>query len=187
MKNYILFLLCLNPAFFQNNTEITNKVDSTFNTINVDSLRYNKNLATNFDVISIQKLKPLLSAIIWYESTNGTKNNGDGGLAIGPLQMHKIMVDEVNRIVKTNKYTYEDRNNLTKSIEMFIIYQGYYNPEFDVEKAARIWNGGPQGHTKACTACYWSTIQEYMGNQELLTQSIVNTLPVFNLLDNQLV
>ena len=37
-----------------------------------------------------------------------------------------------------------DRYSKEKSIEMFNVYQNRYNPEHNIEKALRIWNGGPR-------------------------------------------
>lgn len=88
----------------------------------------------------------LIQDIIQVES--GYKDSsitGDGGKAMGYLQIHKIMIDDVNRISGYKKYNYSDRKNLRKSIEIFNIYQNYYNPEKDLIIAARIWNAGPKG------------------------------------------
>ena len=37
-----------------------------------------------------------------------------------------------------------DRFNVKKSKEMFILIQAHHNPENNVEKAIRSWNGGPK-------------------------------------------
>lgn len=37
-----------------------------------------------------------------------------------------------------------DRLNPTKSKEMFVLFQSKYNPTKDIEKAIRMWNGGPR-------------------------------------------
>lgn len=62
--------------------------------------------------------------------------------AVGLLQIRPIMVKEVNRILGTNKYKLKDRFDKDKSIEMFKVYQGHYNPNYDYKKAAFLWNGG---------------------------------------------
>lgn len=84
--------------------------------------------------------------IITIESEYNSSVIGDGGKAVGLLQIHPIMVREVNRILGKNLYTYDDRYDPDKSIEMFEIYQSYYNPDKDLELAARLWNGGPHHH-----------------------------------------
>ena len=36
----------------------------------------------------------------------------------------------------------QDRFSVQKSKEMFLLYQSYFNPKNNVEKAIRSWNGG---------------------------------------------
>ena len=55
------------------------------------------------------------------------------------------MVDEVNRILGYSGYTYEDRWDKTKSIEMFNIYQNHWNPTKDHDLAMSLWSHGPKG------------------------------------------
>lgn len=69
---------------------------------------------------------------------------GDGGKAIGPLQMWTIMVDEVNRIAGTS-YTYEDRASWQKSYEMFCLIMRYRNVQ-TVADAVRVWNPRYKGN-----------------------------------------
>jgi len=45
--------------------------------------------------------------------------DGDDGKAVGPLQIWKIRVDDCNRIVGYQRWTYEDRRDWIKSAEMF--------------------------------------------------------------------
>ena len=80
--------------------------------------------------------------------------------AVGYLQIRPIMVHDINRIVGYKKFTLNDRWNKEKSIKMFIIYQNYYNPDWDFEKGARIWNGGPDGHLQNDTFAYWEDVEK---------------------------
>ena len=57
--------------------------------------------------------------------------NNDGGI----LQITPIYVREVNRLLKEEKYTLDDRFDSLKSIEMFEIIQSHYNKEKDIDKA----------------------------------------------------
>ena len=88
----------------------------------------------------------VMEAIIQVES-NGNPNavNKTSG-AVGAMQIKKIVVDDCNEYLakkKINKrYTYDDRWNVQKSKEMFMLIQDRYNKNKDIEKAARIWNGG---------------------------------------------
>ena len=100
----------------------------------------------------------LITKIIYIESDNGINVIGDNGKAIGPLQIHKILVDDVNRILGYKHYIYKDRYNLEKSIEMFNIYQQYYNPNKDIESAAKLWNGGPHYYKYPKVESYWRKI-----------------------------
>lgn len=82
----------------------------------------------------------LVKAIIWVESRgqNNAINKTSG--ATGCLQLMPIYVEEVNRIIGENRYSLADRTNRAKSIEMFEIYQGYYNPDKDLHLAIKLHN-----------------------------------------------
>lgn len=89
---------------------------------------------------------------------------GDGGEAVGRLQIHRIMVDECNRIMRRPMWTYEDRKDRAKSRDMCGVYLRHWgarlladirqNEERMVVALARIWNGGPQGWLKTGTIKY---------------------------------
>ena len=64
----------------------------------------------------------------------GTKND------TGCLQITPILVKEVNRLQSDRRYTMNDALNRKRSIEMYNIIQGYYNPEKDLHLALKIWN-----------------------------------------------
>ena len=69
------------------------------------------------------------------------------------MQITQILVKECNDILekrKSNKrYSMADRYNVAKSKEMFLLIQSYHNPQNDVEKAIRTWNGGPKYSVRA--------------------------------------
>lgn len=80
-----------------------------------------------------------INALIWVESkgvcdTVGSKDD------VGVLQIRKPIVDDCNRILGYNRFTYEDRLDSLKSVEMFNIIQGHYNPTHDKHFALKIWN-----------------------------------------------
>lgn len=87
----------------------------------------------------------LICAISAVESSGNP--NAVNGKHVGFLQISPILVDECNRILKTKKYSYKDRYSKEKSIEMFNVFQNFYNPEHNIEKAIRMWNGGPRYRT----------------------------------------
>ena len=72
------------------------------------------------------------------------------------------MVNDVNRILKRQgidkRFTYFDRWNRNKSIEMFNIYVDYYNLT-TAEEIARCWNGGPRGANNLNTVGYWNKVK----------------------------
>lgn len=95
--------------------------------------------------------------------------------AVGSFQIHKIYVDDVNRILKTQgsdqRYTYEDRWGRDKSREMVSILTPLYTgiaewnkdrPPTQMERfgvMARIHNGGPNGYKKESTKAYWLKVK----------------------------
>ena len=107
----------------------------------------------------------LINALVKVESEGRATVVGDSGKAVGVLQIHKCVVDDVNRIYKT-KYTYEDRNNPVKSKEICKKYLMHYaGKNATDEKYARVWNGGPKGHTKKSTEKYWSKVKKVLGGK----------------------
>lgn len=84
----------------------------------------------------------LQMAIIMTESNfnyQAVEKSGDYGI----MQITKVYVDEVNRILDTAYFRHEDAFNVQSSVDMFNIYQEYYNPEHDIAKAIRLHN--PKG------------------------------------------
>jgi hypothetical protein len=80
----------------------------------------------------------LINAIAFVESTNNPKARN--GNSVGLLQITPIYVAECNRILGEDKYTLRDREDSLKSIEMFNIYNSYYNENKDLEKAIKLHN-----------------------------------------------
>jgi len=105
----------------------------------------------------------LLRAIEQVESGGDPSAIGDEGKAVGILQIHKVMVDDVNRIVGRKAYTYGDRFDADKSREMFWIYSKHYTPSLDREQVSRRWNGGPRGAEKSATVIYWLRVKSQIG------------------------
>lgn len=104
---------------------------------------------------------PLLNAIAQVESEgnpNADSGNGDSGL----LQQRKISVDEANRIVGESRYTYKDRYNPDKQIQMFLIIQRKHNPSGDFQLASRLWNGFDKTMTNPKTLTYWKKVKTAM-------------------------
>ena len=88
--------------------------------------------------------EPIIAAIIAVES-NGNPN-ARSGKSVGAMQITPILVAECNRILEKRKskkrYTLSNRLSVSKSKEMFLLFQSFYNPHNNVELAIRSWNGG---------------------------------------------
>lgn len=89
-----------------------------------------------------KKWGAVIEAIAMVESECQPHRVSKNGLYVGYLQISEILVRECNRIVGYKKYTYADRYDKQKSIEMFIDYQEHYNPDGNMERAIRLWNSG---------------------------------------------
>ena len=101
----------------------------------------------------------LIDALVHVESKGIVHAIGDNGKAIGILQIHTEVVDDVNKAYGT-AYAYVDRKSVEKSREIckkYLILHGGLNATN--EKYARIWNGGPNGHRKSSTKAYWARVK----------------------------
>ena len=112
-------------------------------------------------------VKILVYILILIESGGNDQAIGDNGRAVGCLQIHSCVIEDVNRIYGTT-YTLKDRFLRSKSLEIFAHYINYYctkkrlGYEPTAMDFARIWNGGPNGHKKTATLPYWNkVITEY--------------------------
>jgi hypothetical protein len=124
-----------------------------FSVTSVPSVAKNKPFEA-LRTVETQNFASLLYAIEQVESNGRTDAIGDSGKAAGCLQIHKIMVDDVNRILSRTEFTYADRLSRQKSFAMARIYLNHYGKGKSIEQQARIWNGGPNGHKKQSTLQY---------------------------------
>ena len=99
---------------------------------------------------------PVMDAIIKVESEGNPR--AVSGNSVGVMQITPVLVKECNDILKKQKsnkrYTLDDRYSVEKSKEMFLLIQKYFNPENNVEKAIRSWNGGIKYSVKATNKYY---------------------------------
>ena len=108
----------------------------------------------------------LVRALECVESGYNTNAIGDGGKAVGCLQIWTIVVDDCNRIEGKKRFSYEDRHDRTKSYQMARIYLEYWGTKYEArtgrkatnEILARIWNGGPNGWKNTNTKIYWKKV-----------------------------
>jgi hypothetical protein len=102
----------------------------------------------------------LIKAIQTVESSNKRgKIVGDGGAAIGPLQIHYGNWKDAVEYNKEIGGTYLDCYKLEYSKKIFLAYINKYAKNGSAEKKARIWNGGPAGASKPKTKDYWSKVK----------------------------
>ena len=106
---------------------------------------------------------PVIDAIMMVESKGNVKARN--GIYCGPLQMAPVCVNEVNNILKrrnsSKRYSLNDRFNMQKSKEMFVLFQSFYNPQNSIERAIRLWNGGI-GFSKRATQKYFEKVMSKM-------------------------
>lgn len=106
---------------------------------------------------------PVMDAIIQVESKGNP--NARCGIWCGVLQISPALVTECNNILKRSnskkRYTLADRFNVAKSKEMFVLIQSYYNPQNNIEKAIRMWNGGI-GYSVKRTQRYYEKVMSFM-------------------------
>jgi len=85
--------------------------------------------------------------------------DGDGGEAIGPLQIHADVLKDVNGKYGT-KFTVVDLRNLETAKTIAHLYISMWMDKHKEEIAARIFNGGPRGWQKKSTDEYWEDIRK---------------------------
>lgn len=106
----------------------------------------------------------VINAIAIVESNNNPRAVGGGG-SVGLLQITPILVKDCNKILAKQKsskrYNLSDRLNPEKSKEMFVLIQEYYNPSHNIEKAIRLWNGGP-GYSTRGTQGYYNKVLKHL-------------------------
>ena len=108
-----------------------------------------------------------LNAIEYVESKGNINAIGDNGQAVGCMQIHPIMVKDVNRILGWNEYTLNDRYDRWKSRQMCRIYLYHYCKNMNFEDMAACWVAGPDGYlqkSKPAVKKYLEKINNYLVN-----------------------
>ena len=110
----------------------------------------------------------VINAIIQVESRGNSKAFNPNGNCAGILQITPGLVKQCNIWLKAEKsdkrYTLEDRYDVEKSKEMFVLYQKHYNKTNNVERAIRIWNGGPGYKVPSTNGSYSNVMKYYKGD-----------------------
>lgn len=90
----------------------------------------------------ITNLVAIIAALALTESGNNPQAVGDGGRAVGILQMWPVQVREVNRILGRPIYTLADRRDPAKSKDMCGVFLTYWAPrrgKITPEEIAGLW------------------------------------------------
>lgn len=109
----------------------------------------------------------LLAALVAVESGGNANAIGDSGQAVGVLQIHAAVVNDVNRFAGTN-YTQADAKDPEVAQWMCRTYLEHYVTADRLghtptsEDFARCWNGGPNGWRKPATLGYWARVRRHM-------------------------
>lgn len=103
----------------------------------------------------------LITALIIVESSGNDLAIGDGGKAIGPLQIHRAVVTDVNRITGSH-FRHQDMTNRAQARAVCEAYLKHYGKGASTEQLARRWNGGPTGDRKTATEGYWRKVQKHL-------------------------
>lgn len=115
-----------------------------------------KNGSSNFD------WNPVMDAITQVESEGNA--NAVSGNCCGAMQIRPILVEDCNQILsmrgEKKRYTLKDRFNIKKSREMFVLIMSHYNPENNVERAIRLWNGGVKYKAKSTQKYYQKVLAQ---------------------------
>jgi hypothetical protein len=103
-------------------------------------------------------LTNLITALIAVESGGRDSAIGDQGRALGPLQIHRGVVLDVNRITGSN-YRHSEMTNRVQARAVCEAYLTHYGRGATTEQLARRWNGGPTGDRKTATLGYWRKVE----------------------------
>ena len=116
---------------------------------------------------SVWPRQQILAAMLQVES-GGRANppDGDGGLAIGPYQIHRVYwVDAVGHD-PTLGGTYEDCRRRDYAERVIAAYMRLYVPQAWerglAQTIARVHNGGPRGHRVRATEGYWQRVKRHL-------------------------
>jgi len=98
---------------------------------------------------------------IWQVESSGklSPEDGDGGEAVGPLQIHQCVLDDVNEKFGT-QFTLNDVRDIETAKIVARLYVSMWMDIYKTEIASRIFNGGPRGWRKESTDSYWRDILE---------------------------
>lgn len=86
--------------------------------------------------------------------------------AVGPLQIHECVVEDVNQHLGYQAFDLRDREDVEQSCWIAHEYLSIYGKGRSAVEQARIWNGGPDGHLETCTLQYAERFEQRRNQQE---------------------
>ena len=110
----------------------------------------------------------LVMVLVMIESGGDSKAVGDGGRAVGCLQIHPIMVRECNRLTGRNRWTLNDRKDLTESIRMCTLFLSYQQARY-----RKKYGRDPDMITLGCS---WNTGNIFRKNPERYAKKLKRSL-----------
>ena len=118
---------------------------------------------------SIWPIADILHAIHMVESGGrSVAPDGDGGLAIGPFQIHRAYWADAMKQEPELGGVYEDCRKLDYAERVVRAYMQRHAATAwslgDAQTIARIHNGGPQGKDRAATLGYWQRVRRHLAD-----------------------
>lgn len=109
------------------------------------------------------KLEKLIKAIETVESNGRDDATGDGGRAAGRYQIWRAYWQDAVEHCPEIGGSYEDVRDRAYGRRVVVAYLLRYCPsavaEADLERCARVHNGGPRGHKRRATLPYWRKVE----------------------------
>jgi hypothetical protein len=110
--------------------------------------------------VSDATINRIIPALVRVESKGDPKAIGDGGRAIGLLQIHRCYWQDAVEFDKTLGGKYEDCFDPDYAKRVVRAYlRRYGTSDSTLEQLARIHNGGPDGHKESATLKYWKKVK----------------------------
>ena len=112
------------------------------------------------------KLRPLLDALVQVESSGRDDAVGDSGNALGALQVWRVYWSDALEHAPALGGAYEDVRTRVYAERVVVAYWLRYAAtavrDGDLQRLARVHNGGPRGHRKPATVAYWQRVSRTM-------------------------